>query len=706
MGSEIWRKGGKLMSHTFLLEIGLEEMPAKVISSAVKELKQRVSTHFKENELDFSEIKVYSTPRRLALLVSDLADKQPDKTETVRGPAKRIALDEEGNWTKAAIGFTKGQKASVEDIIFKEVKGEEYVFVEKHTEGKLAPELISELSPLLASIPFPVSMKWGTHSYKFIRPVHWLVALLDDQVVSLDLFEVSSSNKTKGHRFLGEDITLSHASDYVSALKEQYVLVDRDERKQLIIDQIEALCSENNWKSPLSNTSLLNEVTDLVEYPTAFYGSFDTDYLSVPEMVLETAMADHQRYFPVRQNDEEEAFLPYFIAVRNGNEEAIDHVRKGNEKVLEARLADADFFYEEDKKLSIKDFVEKLPGVSFHEKLGSLYDKEKRIEQISVLLAPYFSVADEQLTDIKRAAMISKFDLVTQTVNEFPSLQGQIGGIFADERGENPAVSQAISEHYLPNSMEGRLPESVEGAIISLADKMDSLLSFFSIDLIPSGSNDPFALRRQAMGIVRIIKAFNVHLSLNEWIDAIIAESDSIETKALYEQKKKAVIQFIHDRIDQWLSKEASLSKEHDIRAAVLGSAQDDIIQLIEIARVLKEEKSKEAFKPIVESLTRVSNLAEKAHESVDVSPDLLSSESEKALYEAVLESESQLKDNPSASNYWKVLADLHELIDAFFDNNMVMTDDETVKANRLALLKRINDLSLPFAQFDALVIK
>lgn len=694
------------MSHTFLLEIGLEEMPAKVISSAVKELKERVSAHFNENNLKFESITAYSTPRRLALIVSDLADKQPDKTETVRGPAKRIALDDEGQWTKAAIGFTKGQKASVDDIIFKEVKGEEYVFVEKHIKGQTAPELISELSPVLASIPFPVSMKWGNHSFKYIRPVHWLVALLDDQVVNLDLFDTSSSNQTKGHRFLGEDITLTHATDYVTALKEQKVIVDREERKQLIIEQIEALCNENNWKSPLSNESLLNEVTDLVEYPTAFYGSFNTNYLSVPEIVLETAMADHQRYFPVRENNADASFLPYFIAVRNGNDEAIDHVRKGNEKVLEARLADAAFFYEEDKKLSIEDFVEKLPTVSFHEKLGSLYDKQKRIEQLSVLVAPYFSVSDEQLSNIKRAAMIAKFDLVTQTVNEFTSLQGQIGGIFAKERGENTAVSQAISEHYLPVSMEGNLPKSIEGAILSLADKMDSLLSFFSIDLIPSGSNDPFALRRQAMGIVRIIEAFNVHIPLNEWIDAIISETESIETKALYEQKKASVIQFIQDRVDQWLSKEAGLSKDHDIRAAVLGSTQDDIIQLIATARVLKEEKSKESFKPIVESLTRVSNLAEKADEELEVSPNLFQSDSEKVLYDAVVESESQLKGESTALNHWVVLANLHDVIDPFFDQNMVMADDNKVRGNRLALLKRINDMTLPFAHFDALVIK
>ncbi|WP_368646344.1 glycine--tRNA ligase subunit beta [Alkalibacterium putridalgicola] len=694
------------MTHTFLLEIGLEEMPAKVVSKAAGQLKNIVSTHLKENGLKHGTIDVYSTPRRLAVSVSELEEKQEDRTETVKGPAKRIAVDDEGNWSKAAIGFSKGQKASVDDIVFKEVKGEEYVFIEKEIKGQSAEEVLKTLADRLPSMTFPVSMKWGNSSHRFIRPVHWLVALLDADVVDMKLFDVASGRETRGHRFLGSSVTLDHAKDYEEALKQESVLVDRDERRKAIVTQIRDLCQENNWQDPTDNVSLVDEVTDLVEYPTVFSGSFDEDYLKVPEIVLETAMADHQRYFPVREAGEEGSFLPYFIAVRNGNDQGLDFVRKGNEKVLSARLADAAFFYEEDSKHAIDYFVEKLKHVSFHEKIGSLYEKQERIERIAESLVPYFDLKVEKETDVKRAARICKFDLVTQTVTEFTSLQGQIAGIFARERKESDAVSQALAEQYLPDSMEGALPESKVGAIISLADKMDSLMSFFAIGLIPTGSNDPFALRRQAMGIVRMIEAFDLPLSISEWIDGIIHDVQNIETKALYEQNKGNVSQFIQDRLDVWLTKYAGMDKDYDVREAVLNASHDNIVALIDQAKVLKAEKQTDQFKPVVESLTRVANLAEKADPNVAVDAERFESDSERALYDAVTGIQMLNEKDISAGETWKQFVLLHPLIDAFFEENMVMADDEAVKANRLALLDRIDRLARPFAQFSTLVIK
>lgn len=687
------------MTHTFLLEIGLEDMPAKVIKPAVAHLKEHVALFFKENSLSFSSIDTYSTPRRLAIVVSELEERQADQTETVRGPAKRIALDEDGNWTKAAIGFTRGQGASTDDIVFQEVKGEEYVFVKKFIKGQTASELVGQLTPVLASIPFPVTMKWGQTTHRYIRPVHWLVAMLDSTPVNLSLFGIEAGQVSKGHRFLGQDTRLSHAQDYVDALKEQKVIVNREERKGMIEEQISSLCKDKGWLSPLDNTSLLEEVTDLVEFPTAFYGSFNDEFLTVPEIVLETAMADHQRYFPVRQDNAEKTFLPHFIAVRNGNSQDIDHVRKGNEKVLSARLADAAFFYNEDKKLSIDDFVSKLSSVSFHEKLGSLYDKQVRVKSLVHQLAPYFHVAEEHVAELERAAMISKFDLVTQTVNEFTSLQGKIGGIFADEREESESVSLAISEQYLPVSMDGELPSTILGAVLSVADKLDSLLSFFSVGLIPTGSNDPFALRRQAMGIVRILASYTVSLPLDDIFDNMNLDAKSME-------QKNSLIRFIKDRVDQWLAKEAGLSNDHDIRAAVLGSSQTDVVQLIDSALVLKEKKANPAFKAIVESLTRTANLAEKADETIRVDEALLESASEKSLYQATVESETVVSNSLSASVRFDQLAGLHDKIDTFFDENMVMADDPSVRANRLALLYRVNNLAKPFADFNALVIK
>lgn len=694
------------MTHTLLLEIGLEEMPAKVIVPAVEHLKDKVSEHFSDNDLNFDRIEAFSTPRRLAVKVSGLSEKQPDKTEIVKGPAKRIALDKEGNWSKAAIGFTRGQKASVEDIIFKEVKGEEYVFVQKHVKGQTASEVIRELSKVMASIPFPVSMKWGSHAYRYIRPVHWLTVLLDEQIVEMSLFEVQSGRKTEGHRFLGHTLALNHAEDYPQALEAEYVLADRSKRRDLIMEQINTLCAVNSWESPLENESLLDEVTDLVEYPTAFSGAFSEAFLSVPESVLETAMADHQRYFPVRKADKERSFLPYFIGVRNGNDQAIDKVKQGNEKVLSARLSDADFFYHEDQKLAIDDFAEKLSGVSFHEKLGSLSDKQNRLTKIAKLLAEPFSLGADDAQLIERAGMIAKFDLVTQTVNEFTSLQGEIAGIFAEERGEDPKVAQALAEQYLPKSMDGKLPESRLGAVISVADKLDSLLSFFSVGLVPSGSNDPFALRRQAMGIVRIIKAFDRSFSLDTLIDQITETVPSAETQAAYVQSKPQVIQFINDRLDQLLSVQYGLSGDHDIRQAALGSVKTDVIKTVEAALLLKEVREQDDFKAVVESLTRVSNLASKAEGDVVISETLLDSESEKALYAKVLKAADRFNEEISAQEKWQILSRLHPLIDAFFDQNMVMADDEAVKHNRLALLKKIDELSRTVAAFELLVIK
>jgi len=694
------------MTHSLLLEIGLEEMPAKVIVSAAEQLKDKVSTHFRDHDMPFDTIQVYSTPRRLAVKVEGLAEGQKDKTESVKGPAKRIALDDEGNWTKAAIGFTRGQQASIDDITFQTIKGEEYVFVEKHIKGLSAEEVIQKLEGVLSSLSFPVSMKWGTHSYRYIRPVHWLTVLLDEKVVDMTLFDVSSGRETRGHRFLGQAVTLDHANDYQASLKEEHVLVDRNERQALIISQIQALCTHNNWKDPLDNKELLEEVTDLVEYPTAFYGSFSDEYLAVPENVLETAMADHQRYFPVRQADGQAKFLPYFIAVRNGNAEYIEQVRKGNEKVLSARLADAAFFYDEDKKLSIDDFVSKLSTVSFHEKLGTLYDKQERLTAIAHLLAPYFDMTDEQIGLIERTGMIAKFDLVTQTVNEFTSLQGDIAGIFAAERGEDRQIADALSEQYLPKSTDGRLPETKLGALLSAADKLDSLLSFFSVDMIPSGSNDPFALRRQAMGIVRIFKAFNVSVQLDELINAIAETVISVETKAAYMQNTPVVIDFIKDRVDQLLSGEEGLSEDYDIRQAVLESNQTDILALIDHAGVLAYQKKQPGFKAVVESLTRVSNLAEKAAGECSISTDLFETQSEKNLYEALLKAEVLMSEDLNADQQWQVFAELHPVIDDFFDHTMVMAEDTSVRDNRLALLKRIDDLLSGFARFDRLVIK
>lgn len=698
------------MSHTFLLEIGLEEMPAKVINPSVEQLKTKVETFLNESNLSFDSIKPFSTPRRLALMIEGLAEVQPDDVQMVKGPAKKIAQDAEGNWSKAAIGFSRGQGASTDDIVFKEVKGEEYIFVEKFTKGKKAAEVLPSIVECITSMNFPVSMKWNTHSYKFIRPIHWLVAMLDQEVVPLEVFNIKSGSTTQGHRFLGKEIQLSQASAYENSLEDQYVIADREKRKSRIVTQITELCQKKGWKSPLDNAELLNEVTDLVEFPTSFFGSFNEDYLTVPEAALEVSMADHQRYFPVRKNDETQAFLPHFIAVRNGSEEHIDSVINGNEKVLAARLADAKFFYQEDQKDSIDECVDQLKRVSFHEKLGTLYDKQKRVGVIAQIIANEFNLPRQEKEALERASEIFKFDLVTNTVIEFTKLQGRIGAILAKEKGESELVCDAIAEQYLPSSATSELPSTDVGTVLSLADKLDTLMMFFAIGQVPSGSNDPFALRRQAMGIVRMIEQSNCHFSLNDMMRKIEESLNiNVELKAGIAQNQTIILQFIKDRIDQQMqvvNNEKSSAVAHDIRQAVLNAQQTDVVQIFNTANTLSQHQDSDDYKAAIESLTRVSNLAEKASADIQVNPELFEKDSEQNLYDSVNQTKEVFDQYIDSERRYIALKDLNPVIDAFFEANMVMADDENVKNNRLALLKLINDLSLTFADLSQLIIK
>lgn len=692
------------MTHTFLLEIGLEEMPAQVVYPSETQLKEKLRTFLNESNLSFDSLTGFSTPRRLAVKVEGLSERQPDDTQTVKGPAKRIALDEEGNWTKAATGFSKGQGASTDDILFKEVKGEEYVFVQKHIKGQSAGEVLKGLGKVIESLTFPVSMKWGNTSYKYIRPIHWLVSLLDQEIVPFTLFDIESGNKTKGHRFLGKEIILESATEYEEKLKDQFVLVDRLKRKQLISEQIDKIIGENNWV--LSETGdLLDEVTDLVEFPTAFAASFDFEFLKVPEAALETSMIDHQRYFPVRDKNNGK-LVPNFIGVRNGNEENIEMVAKGNEKVLSARLADAVFFYEEDQKKTIEEYVEQLKTVQFHEKLGSIFDKQERVKKIASVLANHWNVSENEKNHLNRAASIYKFDLVTNMVVEFTKLQGVIGEIYAKERGEDPIVALAIRQSYEPKSTDQDAPTSNISAILAAAEKLDTVLHFFAIGIIPSGSNDPFALRRQAMGIVSIIEKHEQLIPVATLLEEIVSVLNfSGDLKEGYEKYNKEIIQFIKDRVDTRLqSKELSIP--YDVRQAALTSNQDDINLMIDAARTLTAEKEKEEYKGIVESLTRVANLAEKASDDTKIDESLFETDSEKELLTRTVEAEGVFDYDTEGWKRYRALKDLSPAIDEFFEANMVMTDDEAVRRNRLALLKKIHLLTMNFANLSQLVVK
>jgi glycyl-tRNA synthetase beta subunit len=691
------------MTHTYLFEIGLEEMPAQMILGLEQQLQAKTELFLAEVRLAYETIETFSTPRRLAVRINGLAERQEDQLEVIKGPAKKIAQDNEGNWTKAAIGFSKGQGVEVDDIIFKEIDGVPYVFVEKQIVGQATEAVIGDIVTVAKQLSFPVSMKWGARSERYIRPVHWLISLLDDSVVPTSLFGIEASNTTWGHRFLGEEILLEHPDQYEEKLLEHYVIAHYQTRRTAIQSQIRELCQDNGWQVP-NIPSLLEEVTNLVEYPTVFYGQFDAGFLEVPEKILETSMADHQRYFPVR-DESTGAFLPYFIGVRNGDEAYLEQVVKGNEKVLVARLEDAKFFYEEDKQVTIEAFVKQLENSMYQEKLGHLRQKQVRVKEMALALAEKLNISSEVRETLQRAGDIYKFDLMTNVVGEFSKLQGYIGSVYVRERGESETVAQAIEEHYMPTHANGSLPQSEAGVLLALADKLEMLMLFFAIGLIPTGSNDPHALRRNALGVIRILVDHQLSLSLGDLMDDLIETITVAEDiKAGFYAHKEDLLQFFKGRLDQLLEDESNTP--YDIRQAVLSTSTLDPLQVIEKAKILTHAQSETDYKLIGESFTRINNMADGLLLEQSIEPDKFQTASERALYEALVAAETDYEQHQVAESHFDHLRQLSPLIDQFFEENMVNADDSLVKANRQMLLKRINHLAQDFAVFSHLVVK
>lgn len=694
------------MAKDLLLEIGLEEMPAHVVTPSRIQLEEKVIKFLDEHHLDYETVQSFATPRRLAVKVTAIPEKQADVEEEVKGPAKKIALDAEGNWSKAAQGFVRGQGVTTEDIVFKELNGVEYVYVTKFTKGQSAKEVLTKLNGVITSLTFPVTMHWANYDFEYIRPIHWIVALLDDEVIPFNVLDVTTGQTSRGHRFLGDDVTFQHANEYETKLKEQFVVVQPNERKQMIVDQANALAAEKNWQLALDE-ELLEEVTNLVEYPTAFVGSFDEKYLSVPDEVLVTSMKEHQRYFEVR--NDQGLLMPHFIAVRNGDNVHLENVIKGNEKVLIARLEDAEFFYNEDKKLTIEACVEKLKNVTFHEKIGSIYEKMQRVALIAQIIGRKVGLSEDELEDLKRASEIYKFDLVTNMVGEFPELQGIMGEKYALLQGEKPAVATAIREHYLPTSSEGELPETAIGAVLALADKLDSVFSFFSVGMIPTGSNDPYALRRQTYGVIRIIedKGWTFPLvQLQTEVDEAVNQ-DVEKYGVLLNEGQAEVVEFVKARLRQLLM---TKNVRHDIIDAVVSAEQADLSKLFASANILKSRFEDQDFKPSMEALTRVINLAKKGQELLGdteegIDPSLFENKAEKELYQAVNDLSEAFATRTIAENY-EALVNLRPLIDAYFNETMVMVEDEKVKQNRLKQLMQIAKMALSIASLDLLIVK
>ncbi|WP_290033989.1 glycine--tRNA ligase subunit beta [Ligilactobacillus cholophilus] len=694
------------MTHTYLLEIGLEEIPAHVVTPSAAQLVTKTENFLNEQRLAFDEIETYSTPRRLTVKVKGLADKQKDIEEEAKGPAKKIAYDQDGNWSKAAQGFARGQGVNVEDLFFKELKGTEYVYAKKFIPGKDANEVMQGMKDVAMSLKFPTMMRWGTNDFEYVRPIRWIVSMLDDEVVPFNILNIKAGNVTEGHRFLGKATELKDANDYVEALRAQMVIVDAKERKEMIRNQINELAEKNNWKIVVDE-DLLEEVNNLVEYPTVFAGSFDEKYLNVPDEVLITSMKDHQRFFYVTDN--ENKLLPNFVSVRNGNKEYLENVIHGNEKVLTARLEDAKFFYEEDQKQSIATYVDRLDKVMFHDKIGTIAEKMERVRLLASQIGKFVGLSDQELKDLDRVAQIYKFDLVTGMVGEFSELQGVMGEIYARLQGEDENVATAIREEYMPISAEGELPKSNVGSVLSIADKLDSIQSFFAAGMIPSGSNDPYALRRQALGIIRIALDRNWKLSIpvmQQFVENAIEKRPDLYANIMPKAEQKDMQQFIMDRLSQIMKGDKKM--RHDVLDTVVANPNNTFVDIQEAAHILGKHVTDDDFKETIEALTRVSRMAKKApqfEKDAIVDSELFENESEKELADAVKEIASAFEEADLEEKFQK-LASLKMPITKYFDSTMIMAKDEDVKNNRLLQLKQIADLAESFGELDNLNVK
>lgn len=690
------------MAKHLLFEIGMEEIPARFVRGAMEQLETKLVKWLGDARLSHGNVQAYATPRRLAVVIQDVQEKQEDLMEEVKGPARKIAVDEQGAWTKAALGFARSQNVEPDALFYKEIGGVEYVHATKESVGVQTIEALpSALKDITHSMSFPKNMRWGHGELRYVRPIRWMVALFGSDIIPFDVEGVSTGRTTRGHRFLGSETEIREASAYQAALREQFVIVDTEERMNTVISQIEQLASDKGWSIPMQE-DLLEEVLFLVEYPTVLFGSFAPEFLEIPQEVLITSMREHQRYFPVM--DQSGKLLPYFVTVRNGNEQHLEQVAKGNEKVLRARLSDARFFYYEDHKLKIETALAKLEKVVFHEELGTIGDKVRRIRSNAEAIAKLWKVDEATAVQVERAAAICKFDLVTQMVYEFPELQGVMGEDYARRAGEDEAVARAVFEHYQPRSASDASPASKVGAIVSIADKLDTIVGCFSIGIVPTGSQDPYALRRQAAGIVQIIREHQLPISLTALVNtALTVLNQAVGLKRAEEDIVKDLFEFFGLRVKNVLSELA----RYDIVDAVMAGGIEDVLAVIRKGQALQAAlQEAEQVKPIYEAFNRVNNLAVKAN-TTQIEPTLFQEEVENKLYEAWLQVSPKFEEAMAAGHEREALQALYVLqepITQFFDTVMVMAEDEAVRTNRLALLATLSSNFKRFADFQKLV--
>lgn len=691
------------MARDFLLEIGTEEIPARFVGPALEELRARAREELAARRLNCGSLRAYGTPRRLALLVEALAERQADREAEVKGPAARAAFGPDGAPTKAAEGFARAQGVAVADLVVRSTAGGEYVFARKREAGRPAQEVLAELLPaLISGLSFPRPMRWGEHEQRFIRPVHWLVALYGEEVIPLTWAGVRSGRRTRGHRFLAPEwLELRSPADYLPRLEEAFVIADQERRKAIIWQGVRQVAAESAG-TVQEDAGLLEEVTQLVEYPTPLLGSFDRAFLELPEEVLITPMREHQRYFPVR--DGEGRLLPCFVAVRNGDARHLDVVRRGNEKVLRARLADAAFFYREDLKEPLPGRVDRLRDIVFQESLGSMYQKTLRLVELATFLGRQLDLPGPAMEDAARAAYLCKADLTTSMVFEFPELQGIMGSYYAAHAGERASVCQAIREHYQPRFSGDEPPATPVGAVVGLADKVDSIVGGFRAGLQPTGSQDPYGMRRQALGIVHTVLRHGFRLSLARLAEKASHLYEGEAAGRPWEEIREEVAAFLRQRLQNVLEERGFA---YDVVQAVLAAGWEDPADALQRAEALGRFRQEEEFAALHTALVRARNLARQGGGG-PVAEALFQEEEEKKLFQALQRVESQVQAALARGDYLAALragASLRQPIDDFFAAVLVMAEDSRVRENRLALLARVSGLYAPLADFSQLVV-
>ena len=683
------------MAKDLLFEIGTEEVPAHVMPGTLAQLKENAEKAFKENRIAFKAVRTFGTPRRTALIVEGLAEKQEDVASENRGPSVKIAFDAEGNPTKAAQGFARGQHVDPKDLVVKDG----YVYAEVHEEGQPTAKFLETLLPeLVCGLSFPNNMRWGDLDFKFIRPIRWFVALYGADVIPFELANVKSGRTSRGHRFLSQgDFEITDAKSYEKACEENFIIVDQDKRKQMIREQIEAVAKANGGQAEITE-DLLEEVLYLVEYPTALCGKFEEKYLQLPPEAVITPMRDHQRYFPVKMA--EGKLLPLFITVRNGGKEYLETVQHGNERVLRARLADAQFFFDEDRKKTLEEHREKLKTVVFQQGLGTMYEKTERLEKLADFIADAIGADEKAHKHARRAAILSKADLVTGMVTEFTELQGIMGREYAKLDGECEKVAIAIDEHYKPRFAGDSQPATTAGRIVSTADKIDTIVGTFSRGKSPTGSQDPFALRRQALGLVNMMIEAKYTLSLSSVV-AKAMDLYGISDEKARTKMQADVADFMRLRLKNVLE-----SVRYDVVDAVLTDV-DDLYAVSLRADAVAKFVSADTAAANIQAFVRAANLAEKSASS-QITASLLQAAEEKSLYQAYTSTASAVESLVKGQDYTGAIDALTELsqpIDAFFDGVMVMDKDEKIKDNRLGLLKSIDVLVNRVADFSKIVL-